>query len=157
MSENLGNEERIIDISMLGAHDVFSYDINLFSKVDELSASSIMKGSIGTVIKGFSYKQSKTQVSDISTLLNNGIRYLDVRLTYSEEDQTWYTVHNYYSSVVVDAVKDVVTFLKDNPGEFLIIDLQHIYGVDYDKTDDLNRIYDLLDQTGIFEYAYKAI
>ncbi len=154
MTDNLTSEQKIIDIAMLGAHDAFTNDITLFSKIDLLSADSIQTGTIGMLIKGFSMRQSRTQVSDASELLANGVRYFDIRLSYNESKSAWYTSHTYYSRDFLEVLAEIETFLNDNPGEFLILDLQHIYGVDYTSQADFQEIYALFDDAGILEYAY---
>lgn len=154
MKDNLTSEQKIIDIAMLGAHDAFTNEITLFSKTDLLSADSIQTGAIGMLIKGFSLRQSRTQVSDASELLANGVRYFDIRLSYNESKSAWYTSHTYYSRDFLAVLAEIETFLSDNPGEFLILDLQHIYGVDYTSQDDFQEIYALFDDAGILDYAY---
>ncbi len=154
MGETLSADQKIIDVAMLGAHDAFTGEMNLFSRIDEASADQIQTGTTGFLIKGFSLKQSKTQVSGVKELLENGIRYFDVRLSYDDRKDMWYTSHTYYSSEFSGILADTLTFLEDNPGEFLIFDLQHIYGVDYDDADDMNEILDLFTDSGILEYVY---
>jgi len=154
MSETIDEDARVIDIAMLGAHDVFSADINLFSRVDELSADSIMMGVTGVLVKGFIVKQSVTQVSDVESLLLSGVRYLDIRLTY--DDGEWYTKHNYISNNFVEQVPMITSFLNTHPGEFLILDFQHIHGLSYESCMDYNEFLDMLDETGILEYAYQV-
>ncbi len=154
MSENIDEETKVVDIAMLGAHDTFSYDINLFSPVDELSADSIMKGATGFLVKGFIVRQSVTQVSNIENLLLSGVRYLDIRLTY--EEGNWYTKHNYVSNDFLEQTPMIVSFLDTHPGEFLILDFQHIHGVDYAIEDDYNLFIDMLDESGLMDYAYEV-
>ncbi len=156
MSDNISNDRKVIDIAMLGAHDTFSDQITIFSKADKLSASSVMMGVPGVLIKGFSVKQSKTQISDITTLLDKGVRYLDVRVSYKSNDDSWYTVHNFYSDDFKASMEKVSDFLKTNKGEFVILDLQHIYGIDYDSQTDFDKVYNILSDSGIIDYAYKS-
>ncbi len=152
MSETLDNDDRAVNVTMLGAHDAFSTDINIFSKVDTLSASDIMTGTTGVLIKGFSVRQSVTQTAAPEELLKNGIRYFDARLSYDGEK--WMTTHNYLSTDFTDLVPEIVSFLDDNPGEFLILDFQHIHGVDYTNDSDYNLFIDMLEETGLYDYSY---
>ncbi len=153
MDENLTADQLVIDIAMPGAHDALSSNIGLFSKVDNLSASSVMKGVTGVLIRGFAVSQSKTQISDIGTLLDNGIRYIDVRVTL-DADGDYYTVHNFYSDRLDKDLEDIAAFLGNHDGEFLILDLQHIYGVDYSSQADFDAFYSTLQNSGILQYAY---
>jgi hypothetical protein len=74
MLENLNGNQRIIDVSMIGAHDAFTSGMRIHSQTDFKSASTIQTGITGALIKGFSFRQSKTQFSDAMGLLENGIR-----------------------------------------------------------------------------------
>lgn len=155
MSDTLSSEDLIIDIAMLGAHDAFTSDMDVFSPIDNHSADSIQKGTIGLLIKGFSYKQSKTQVSDVTTLLNAGVRYFDIRLTFDLDTNQWWTVHTYFSTPFEDVLFDINTFLENHPGEFLILDIQHVYAVDpFSSASPLLQLHHLFEDTGVLDYAY---
>lgn len=154
MADNLRDEQKVIDIAMLGAHDAFTSEMSLFSKTDRLSADSIQTGIVGSLIKGFSLRQSRTQVSTPAELLAKGVRYFDIRLSYNESKTAWYTSHTYYSQDFSEILAEINIFLAENPGEFLILDLQHIYGVDYASQDDFEEIYGLFDDSGVLDYAY---
>jgi len=154
MSENLETSLFIKDIAMLGAHDAFSHEINLSSHVDNKASDSLMQGFIGRVIKGFSIRQSKTQVHSANDLLKSGVRYFDIRLSYNEIEDEYYTVHNYFSSRLFDVLQEINHFLENNNGEFLILDIQHTYGVNYSDEDDFARVKKYFFDSGILDYAY---
>lgn len=154
MSENLDNDSLAIDITMLGAHDAFSSEINYFSKADEYSASDIMKGTSGYFLKGFILRQSVTQTATPTELLESGVRYFDIRLSYS--DEIWKTKHNYISSDFEVIAEEIITFLEENKGEFLILDFQHIHGIDYSSDVDYQLFYDMLEEYGLIDYAYDG-
>ena len=154
MSENLEFEDKIFEIAMLGAHDAFSHEIDIFSPVDNSSADGLMQGFVGRLIKGFSIRQSKTQVVGASDLLKSGVRYLDMRLSFNEEEGEYYTVHNYFSTPLTDVLEELETFLADNPGEFIVLDIQHVYGVDYDSETDFLEVYSYFEDTELLDYAY---
>jgi len=154
MSENLSLEAKIVDIAMLGAHDAFSQDIGIGSTVDIKASDSLMQGAIGRVIKGFSVRQSKTQTVSAKELLESGVRYFDVRLSFNEVENKYYTVHNYFSTPIEEVVEEVAEFLEANPGEFIILDIQHVYGIDYNDENEFLKIRDYFDAAQIFDYAY---
>lgn len=155
MNENLEEEIKVVNIAMIGAHDAFSADIDIWSDVDNKSSDGLMQGTVGKFIKGFSIRQSKTQVTGPKELLESGVRYFDMRISYNEKDNSYYTVHNYFSSPVEEVLLEISNFLKQNPGEFIIIDLQHVYGVNYDNQEDFNAIYELFLNSGIIDFAYQ--
>ncbi len=154
MSETLSNEQRVVDVAMLGAHDSFSNEINLFSTLDPYETNGIMKGFTGKLIKGFIVKQSITQISSAEELLNSGVRYLDIRLTY--EDEIWYTKHNYLSGDFEPIAEQIIEFLQSNVGEFLILDFQHISGLEYSSLDDYNIFLNMLETYGLLDYAQQV-
>ena len=155
MNDTLDENQKIIDVKMLGAHDAFSHEINIFSKVDPASADGIMQGFIGNLIKGFSVRQSKTQVVGAKELLKSGVRYLDLRLSLNPENDDLYTVHNYFSTEFAQVLTDIESFLEENPGEFIIIDLQHAYGMEYDDPISFSKVEEIFIDYGIIDYAYS--
>ncbi len=151
MKENISDNRRIIDIKMLGAHDTFSSHIHLFSKIDPY-APSVFKSIPGRLLKGFFIRQSVTQISGAKELLKSGVRYFDIRLSLI--DNTWHTKHNYISEEF-DA-KEIVDYLKSYPGEFLVLDFQHINGVDYNNKEDYLKYQDMLKDLGLLDFNYKG-
>lgn len=160
MGETLSPDQKIIDVAMLGAHDAFTADIHLFSPVDSLSAATIQTGFVGTLIKGFSVKQSKTQVSGITDLLRAGVRYFDIRLTYNEAKEAWYTSHSYFSGELAPILEELEAFLADHPGEFVLLDIQHVYGLNEADPADLTRgfveIQSLFAASGLLDRAFTS-
>jgi len=154
MSENISYDKKVIDVAMLGAHDAFTQDMNIMSKLDPYETNSIMQGTTGFLVKGFIYRQSKTQLATATELLQSGVRYLDIRL--SLDGDKWYTKHNYISEEFDLIAEEITEFLDNYPGEFLILDFQHIDGVDYNDVYDYNLFYNMLDEYGLLEYAYNV-
>ena len=154
MSENISNDSLAIEITMLGAHDAFSNEINYFSRVDTYSADDIMKGIPGAFLKGFIVRQSITQNASPTELLESGVRYFDIRLSYT--DGIWETKHNYISGVFEEIALEITTFLAENDGEFLILDFQHIHGIDYSNDVDYQLFYDMLEDYGLIDYLYDS-
>jgi len=155
MVETLFDDQLVIDIAMLGAHDAFTNKINYGSNIDFASASGIQTGIPGALIKGFSVKQSKTQVSDVAALLKHGIRYFDIRLTYNDREAEWYTSHTYFSEPFANILDSIVEFLAENPGEFLILDIQHVNGIEYDDQVQFDSLSQMMTDSGIFDFAYE--
>ncbi|MBI9008963.1 MAG: hypothetical protein JEZ05_02940 [Tenericutes bacterium] len=152
MAENLENEKLVVDIAMLGAHDAFTSEINILSKLDPYESNGIMQGMTGVLVKGFITKQSVTQISDANTLLKSGVRYLDIRLSYYEDK--WLTKHNYLSGDFEPVATQITSFLEENSGEFLILDFQHVDGIDYSSLDDYYIFKNMLEDYGLLDYSY---
>lgn len=155
MYETLPTDKRIIDVAMLGAHDAFTNKIAYASEIDFTTAAAIQTGIPGALIKGFSVKQSKTQVSDVTEMLENGVRYFDIRLTHHAKADVWFTAHTYFSNEFIDVLTDMKLFLSDHPGEFLILDIQHVNGIEYDDLARFDEIKSLFDLSGVLDYAYE--
>lgn len=152
MKDTIKNDDLVVDISMIGAHDAFSNEIDMDSEVDYYLNEDIFTGFSGRLLKSVLVNESKTQTYDVETLLHNGVRYFDVRLSYYEEN--WYTKHNYISSDFKDICEDIVTYLSSVNGEFLILDVQHIDGISYSNEEDYILFKEMLENYGILEYAY---
>jgi hypothetical protein len=133
MEETIKSDTKLIDIKMLGAHDAFSSKITLSSKPDKALAKSgetaakMATSNTSILYKGLLVRLMKAQNSNATTLLNKGVRYLDVRLTYNIDVGSWYTSHTFLSDDALTALSEVSTFLDTNKGEIVILDLQHIY------------------------------
>ena len=142
---------RIVDIAMLGAHDAFSHKITTNSPVDpaEPSDSLLRQQTLAKVADGAFVRLAKAQKSDASTLLKAGVRYLDVRLSWYENE--WYTKHGLISDKFSLYLGQTIKFLTDNPGEFVIFDMQHVY---FDETVSYT---DLFDYLNTYEVADKAL
>jgi len=118
---------RVVDIAMLGAHDAFSSRISKNSPIDpgEAEDSILRNKTVGFFADGLFARLSKSQRGDATDMLENGVRYLDVRLSYIEG--TWFTKHALVSDELSYYLEDVIDFLADNPGEFIVFDIQHVY------------------------------
>jgi hypothetical protein len=132
---------RIVDIAMLGAHDAFSHAITTSSPVDpgEAEDSLLRNETLGKFFDGVFVRLSKAQKSGAASLLEAGVRYFDVRVSYYQDN--WYTKHGLISDKLALYLDEIIEFLTDNPGEFVIFDMQHIY---FDETVDYGDLFDFL-------------
>lgn len=154
---------RLVDLPMLGAHDAFAADMTLFSSLDAVAMESgytnaLLAPPLGWLIKGFMIRQSNTQISDAETLLEQGVRYFDVRLS---RDDTWYITHNFLApKSVTDIFTALTTFLEAHPGEVVLLDFQWVFdraSADFYADDDTyEALIDLLDTTGVMPYVIPA-
>jgi hypothetical protein len=128
---------RVVDIAMLGAHDAFSHSIKADSAVDpgEAEDSLLRNETLGKFADGVFVRLARAQKSGAGALLTAGVRYFDVRLSYHEED--WYTKHGLISAKLSGYLDEIIPFLNENPGEFIIFDMQHVYLTDAVSYDDL--------------------
>ncbi len=127
MKENIKGNPKVVDIAMLGAHDAFSDKITGKSMIDpQVDKNSIMNHPIAQRIFGGMFARlAKAQKSGGYDLAQRGVRYFDVRITNSQN--TWYTTHGLVSAPLEGYLIDVIRFLQENPGEFIVFDMQHIW------------------------------
>ncbi len=118
----------VTNVAMLGAHDAFSHKIGLFSKTDPGDDGIVSNGAVKAFFKGGVLRVSRAQKSSAAQLLRSGVRYFDVRVSYV--DGEWMTKHGLISTTLSSYLKDIYAFLNENPKEFIIFDLQHIYLAD---------------------------
>lgn len=121
------NNPHVVDIAMLGAHDAFSQKINGRSKIDPAEDSgSILRNPVAKVLaSGLFVRLARAQLDGPATMLRLGVRYFDVRI--SDVEGEWYTKHGLLSAPLSQYLDEFIPFLKNNPGEFIIFDMQHIY------------------------------
>lgn len=128
MYENIylqNNNPKVTEVAMLGAHDAFSSSINYSSEVDPAESGIVANKVVSAFLKGFIIRSSVAQKSDATKLLNSGVRYLDVRISYFND--SWYTKHALISGELKYYLLDVLDFLNNNKGEFIVFDIQHAY------------------------------
>ncbi|MGE0003919.1 MAG: hypothetical protein AB7S88_05635, partial [Candidatus Izemoplasmatales bacterium] len=65
----------------------------------------------------------------------------------------WMTVHTYFSTLLSDILTEISAFLSNHPGEFLILDIQHVNGVDYADMETFDQIRTLFEDAGVLDYA----
>ncbi|PSN32955.1 hypothetical protein C0J52_27537, partial [Blattella germanica] len=129
---NLPEKLRNISITHLaipGSHDSATYSIKRFSAVSPDAPPFVRHLSkvFGLLVKCIVYKWSITQHSSIEDQLQQGIRYLDLRLATKSENRNAFIVHGMYGANVEEIFEAVNKFLANHNGEIVILDFQHFY------------------------------
>lgn len=122
---SIKGETLVTEIAMLGAHDAFSSNIGLSSKADPGENGIVKNGTVNSFFKGGIVRVTKAQNDNATVLLNRGVRYFDVRISYVNGE--WMTKHGLLDTKLSVYIGEIYTFLKDKPDEFIIFDVQHIY------------------------------
>lgn len=126
MRDSITNKSALVtDIAMLGAHDAFSSGINMKSGVNSNESGIQTNKFVGMFAKGLIVRMSKSQIADAKTLLKAGVRYFDMRCT--KLDNKYYATHGYLSNEIKEYINDIVDFLGEADGEFIVLDIQHFY------------------------------
>lgn len=102
-----------------------------------------------SVVRPIVANWSKTQPYSIADQLNNGIRYFDFRVCFTNRD--FYFCHTMLSDLVANGLQDIQAFAKKHPSEIIIIDFNHVYGIQDSATESafLQIIKNYLENTAI--------
>lgn len=140
MRDNITGNPRVVDVVMLGAHDAFSNNISKQSDVDpHEDADAIINNRVARMIGGGMFvRVAKAQKSSAYDLCVRGVRYFDVRITRYSDD--WYTMHGLISDELAVYLEDIVRFLSETEGEFIVFDMQHSYVADSSMAELLRHI-----------------
>jgi hypothetical protein len=126
ISQNLKPSVPIVHTALFGAHDAFSSKITKDSDIDPNSANKLLGNKALKFLLGDLFvRLAKAQKSDAYELAMRGIRYFDARITYA--NNAWYTMHSFLSQQVSEVLTDLLRFLEEHPGEFIVFDAQHLY------------------------------
>lgn len=131
----------LYEVTIPGTHDSCSFNItgktltNISKEYDILiHLAKILNISVDSTIAGW----SRTQTMDLTSQMNNGIRYLDIRIDYY--NNRWYVHHNFVlGSPLENMFEQISQFMLENPSEILLIELTHVFNIDADAIHLLNR------------------
>jgi hypothetical protein len=124
-----------------GTHDSGSYAINSQSKFSLCSDGALpewlekLSDTLPvSIVRAISANWAKTQPLSIGQQLEQGIRYLDLRVCYSDStshsgEKTFYLCHSLLGSHLSQVLNDIAQFAKKHPSEIILADLNHLYGV----------------------------
>lgn len=127
------NDTRIIDLALPGSHDSLSYDLSLTVSddgIDNLTRlAALLHALSGGALKllpgdleEFFRMQGKTQQLTLSQQLDNGIRFLDVRIMWEPDKKEWYSIHFMQSKLPAeDYLRQIRAWLDAHPHEVIVI------------------------------------
>jgi hypothetical protein len=118
-------EAPITKIALLGAHDSLSYDINYYSQPNSSEDTISNNKFVYNTCRGFIARYSKTQMEDVYTQLCAGVRYIDARIT--NIGGVFYTSHGVVSGTLEKSLLQILKFLDENPGEYILFHIVHFY------------------------------
>jgi len=143
-------EEYIADkplcrVALPGTHDSATYrfakdlgaapDSDLTQKIqDTLEGGPKIFRKIGSKINDAILDQvyermCKCQELTIKQQLEEGVRYLDLRLGFHEESGQFYSCHGVFCVDMKEVVQEINGFLDAHPKEIVICDFNHLYGM----------------------------
>lgn len=115
----------LTEISMLGSHDALSDDIHYWSTPNSSEDNMVNSLGLRLVAKGLMVRLAKAQQHNIYDQLVAGVRYIDARITYV--DGEYYTSHGLISNTLEHNLSLILKFLHENPGEFVLFDINNYY------------------------------
>ncbi|XP_057315112.1 PI-PLC X domain-containing protein 3-like [Hydractinia symbiolongicarpus] len=123
---------KLTHLAIPGSHDSGSYSlqpehINLldkdkFTRYFQMALNGSKKSSMGNLI----YRWSKTQDLNITSQLNLGVRYLDLRIAV-DASKNCYIVHRLVGTSLDSILTQVKRFLLKHPKEIILLDFNHVY------------------------------
>jgi hypothetical protein len=76
------------------------------------------------IVKNFSICQNKT----ILQQLNDGIRYIDLRIVKNEKEELGSICHGLNGDFVISMLKQISEFVSENKKEIIFVDVKKVYG-----------------------------
>jgi hypothetical protein len=116
------------DVAIPGAHDsgTFNLDETDFDTQSGSDCTSYtpLFSSVPALVKQW----SEAQNIDYTRQLDDGVRYFDVRVAYTgNEQQGWRIVHTQFSNDPLQSdMASIATWAKAHPTEVVIVDVQHL-------------------------------
>ncbi len=112
-----------------GSHNTMTYTIERNNDVgpDVSKVIRVIGRFLPILSKPIIYNWSVNQIINVKEQLNNGIRYLDLRVAKKSVDDKIYFLHGLFGAEVNQPLKEIADWLSTHPQETLILDFQHFY------------------------------
>ena len=121
----------LLDVCWPGTHDSLSYDLSLTVSAEgsgRLRALAALLRTLGRVhllpgeLEDFVRTQAKTQQLTLAQQLDNGIRFLDVRIMRQPDNGQWYSIHFMQTKETVETYWwQLRQWLEEHPDEMVIL------------------------------------
>ncbi|CAG5106291.1 Oidioi.mRNA.OKI2018_I69.chr1.g2776.t1.cds [Oikopleura dioica] len=139
-------ERSILELAIPGSHDSFAYTLDKKAPFSQNSEGlddifdQIGIDKVDEIAKEITYNWAITQILTTQEQLEAGIRYFDYRtmpLRPSREEV--YNAHSLYGPSTEYEMMQIWSFLRDNPGELVIVNFNHFYDMDQKHYDWLEE------------------
>ena len=133
MRDTIRLDHPIAEIALPGAHDAFTSNFTWGSPADPGMAkqgdtvATLASSPLSFLYRGLLIRYAKTQTSSLEAMLTHGVRYFDVRLSWT--DQGFMTTHGFLGEPLAPLLSTFHQFLENHPGEIIIFHLQHLFDV----------------------------
>jgi hypothetical protein len=126
-------KKRLNEIAIPAAHDAGTYAIAsakrtdiIFGNGDGINSPDNKRSKQLLSISGLFSKWAKTQERTTAEMLNDGIRYFDIRVCVNEKGELM-TCHGLYGASVESMLDDVKKFTEKNPRELVLLGFNHFW------------------------------
>lgn len=130
-------KKRLNEIAIPSAHDAGTFAIApakrtdiLFGQGDGLSSPDNKRAKQLLSISGLFSKWAKTQERTTTEMLNDGIRYFDIRVCVNDKGVLM-TCHGLYGASVESILEDVRRFSNRYPRELILLGFNHFWDRQY--------------------------
>lgn len=140
-------EKHVDKIIMPGTHDAGAYkiDFGVFLENKGLNTASVV-GKILPCVGHYIKNWTLTQDDSLYKQLQQGIRCLDLRLSYKKDTNEYFITHSFVLLSLKDGIQQIKKFLNETSKEVVIVtikdDWNHRY--DYDGSNVINTIKGIL-------------
>lgn len=114
----------ITGIFLPGSHDSATYKLeDKFGKKQDITnqLNVLRYALVGFGVTKIARNWAKAQGRSVAQQLDDGVRFLDLRVIYRDSKKDFYTVHGLYGPSLNDVLSQINKFLQQNPKEIIII------------------------------------
>ena len=139
------------DLTILGTHDSGAYNLTRIQiptyEPEFLEIMIYVGEQLGIPIEQVITMWGKSQPSNLYDQMMDGVRYIDLRCGWLEEQLNWVTFHWEAGHKIQILMDDVAKFLKQHTKEIVLIEASHLDGINIDD----NKLRKLVN---IFQIAF---
>lgn len=116
---------RINQLILPGTHDSAATEIDFSSK--PILDDPLLKIPLIKPTKKFIKNWTITQEFSVKKQLELGIRYLDLRVCYNFDDNTFYCLHTFYIRPLREVLFEISQFIEKHAGEIVLISFSNYF------------------------------
>ncbi|MBW8308577.1 MAG: phosphatidylinositol-specific phospholipase C domain-containing protein [Candidatus Paracaedibacteraceae bacterium] len=117
-------DRSLTELFLPGSHDSATYKLeHKFGKNQDITSklNTLRYALLGFGVTKVVQTWSQAQNRSIIQQLEDGVRYLDLRIIYRDSKKQFYTVHGLYGPSLKDVLSQINQFLHHHPQEIIVI------------------------------------
>eukprot|EP00429_Kryptoperidinium_foliaceum_P025007 CAMPEP_0176147498 /NCGR_PEP_ID=MMETSP0120_2-20121206/75192_1 /TAXON_ID=160619 /ORGANISM="Kryptoperidinium foliaceum, Strain CCMP 1326" /LENGTH=447 /DNA_ID=CAMNT_0017484117 /DNA_START=65 /DNA_END=1408 /DNA_ORIENTATION=- len=139
-SHDLGKQP-LCRVGLPGTHDSCTYKFDA-DKGNSPDSAEILGVLPDMILSQIFERLCQCQSLSTKEQLERGIRYLDLRVGYHPESDSFATCHGVFCVDVKEVLQELAEFLEANPKEVVIVEFKKLYGMDEQQNQALVQIID---------------